>query len=88
MLLFQLHDHIAREILHEEPRDTSYFGRKDIGTFLKSILEPGASADWKELLVAKTGSPLNAKPMLRYFEPLMGWLKEQNKGRKSTLADL
>jgi len=25
--------------------------------------------------------------MLRYFEPLMGWLKEQNKGRKATLAD-
>jgi peptidyl-dipeptidase A len=88
VLLFQLHDHIAREILHEDPRDTNYYGRKEIGTFLKSILEPGASADWKELLVQKTGSPLSAKPMLRYFEPLMGWLKEQNKGRKSTLADL
>ena len=88
VLLFQLHDHIAREILHEDPRDTNYFGRKDVGTFLKSILEPGASVDWKELLLAKTGSPLSAKPMVRYFEPLMGWLKEQNKGRKATLADL
>ena len=39
-------------------------------------------------LVQKTGSSLSAKPMLRYFEPLMGWLKEQNKGRKATLADL
>jgi peptidyl-dipeptidase A len=88
VLLFQLHDHIATQILKEDPRDTNYFGRKDVGTFLKSILEPGASADWKELLVEKTGSPLSAKPMLRYFEPLMGWLKEQNKGRKATLADL
>lgn len=88
VLLFQLHDHIAREILHEDPRDTNYFGRKEVGAFLRSILEPGASADWKELLVQKTGSPLSAKPMLRYFEPLMGWLKEQNRGRRATLADL
>jgi peptidyl-dipeptidase A len=88
VLLFQLHDHIAREILHEDPHDTSYFGRKDVGTFLKSILEPGASVDWKALLVEKTGSPLSARPMLRYFEPLMGWLKEQNKGRTSTLPPM
>jgi hypothetical protein len=26
--------------------------------------------------------------MLRYLDPLMGWLEEQNKGRKATLADL
>ncbi len=26
--------------------------------------------------------------MLRCFEPLMGWLEEQNKGREATLADL
>jgi peptidyl-dipeptidase A len=88
VLLFQLHDHIARQILHEDPHDTSYFGRKEVGTFLKSILEPGASVDWKQLLVDKTGSELSAKPMLRYFEPLMGWLKEQNKGRKYTLPPL
>jgi peptidyl-dipeptidase A len=30
---------------------------------------------------------MNAKAMLRYFEPLMGWLKEQNKGRKYTLPE-
>jgi peptidyl-dipeptidase A len=88
VLLFQIHDHIAREILHEDPHDTSYFGRKEVGAFLKSILEPGASVDWKALLVEKTGSPLSAKPMLRYFEPLMGWLKEQNQGRKYTLSDI
>lgn len=88
VLLFQLHDHIAREILKEDPRDTNYYGRKEVGDFLRSILEPGASVDWKELLRAKTGSELTAKPMLRYFEPLMGWLKQQNAGRKATLSDL
>jgi peptidyl-dipeptidase A len=40
VLLFQLHDHIAREILHQDPRDTNYFGNKEVGEFLRSILTP------------------------------------------------
>jgi peptidyl-dipeptidase A len=88
VLLFQLHDHIAREILRQDPRDTNYFGQKDVGAFLRTILEPGMSVDWKELLRAKTGSALSAEPMLRYYAPLMTWLKEQNEGRKATLADI
>jgi peptidyl-dipeptidase A len=88
VLLFQLHDHIAREILHQDPRDTNYFGQQDVGAFLRTILTPGMSVDWKELLKEKTGSALSAQPMLRYFAPLMKWLKEQNKGRKATLAEI
>ena len=88
VLLFQLHDHIARELLHEDPRDTNYYGKKDVGTFLRSILEPGASVDWKELLREKTGAELTAKPMLTYFEPLMAWLRTQNGGRTATLPEL
>jgi len=88
VLLFQLHDHIAREILHEDPRDTNYYGRKEVGAFLSSILKPGMTVDWDVMLREKTGEGLTARPMLRYFEPLMGWLKEQNKGRKATLGDI
>jgi peptidyl-dipeptidase A len=88
VLLFQLHDHIAREILHESPRDTNYYGRKEVGTFLRSILTPGESADWRELLREKTGSDLSAKAMLSYFEPLRAYLAEVNRGRASTLPSL
>ncbi len=88
VLLFQLHDHIARNILHESPRDTNYYGRKEVGDFLKSILTPGGSADWRELLREKTGSDLSAKAMLSYFEPLRAYLAEVNKGRKATLSQL
>jgi peptidyl-dipeptidase A len=88
VLLFQLHDHIASEILHEDPRDTNYYGQKKVGDFLRGILTPGASVDWKELLVESTGSPMSAKPMLRYFEPLMTWLQQENAGRKATLGDI
>src|SRR5262245_12755464 len=88
VLLFQLHDHIARELLHQDPRDTDYFGQKDVGEFLRTILTPGMSVDWKELLRAKTGSALSAEPMLRYYAPLMEWLKKENAGRKATLAEI
>lgn len=88
VLLFQLHDHIARELLHEDPRDTNYYGQKAVGDFLREILTPGSSVDWRELLIEKTGSPLSAKPMLRYFEPLMAWLQKENAGRTATLGDI
>lgn len=88
VLLFQLHDHIARNILHEDPRDTNYYGRKEVGEFLKSIMTPGASADWRQLLREKTGSDLSAKAMLNYFAPLMEWLKRENKGRTCTLGEI
>ena len=84
----QLHDHIAKEILNESPRDTNYYGREDVGQFLYDIMQPGASADWRQLLLEKTGSELSAQPMLNYFAPLYEWLKEENKGRRHTLPAL
>ena len=85
VLLFQLHDHIASEILHEDPRDTNYFGREEVGDFLKEILMPGATVDGNELLRQTTGESLSARAMLEYFAPLMAWLQEQNGGRVHTI---
>lgn len=87
VILFQLHDHISKNILKQDPRATNYYGNKEVGKFLKEIMAPGSSRDWKEVLKEKTGSDLSAKPMLDYFEPLMQWLKEQNKDRTHTLAE-
>jgi peptidyl-dipeptidase A len=88
VLLFQIHDHIARNILHEPPDDTCYYGRKDVGDFLRSILEQGACGDWRAILREKTGSDLSAKAMVAYFEPLRKWLVEENRGRTYTLPEL
>ncbi len=87
VILFQLHDHIAKNILKQDPRATNYYGNKEVGTFLKDIMYPGASRDWKVVLKEKTGSGLNANAMLSYFAPLMDYLKEVNKGRKYTLPE-
>jgi peptidyl-dipeptidase A len=88
VLLFQIHDHIAREILHEDPHSTNYYGHKEVGDYLKTILTPGATKDWRQLTREATGTDLSAQAMLRYFDPLMKYLQEQNKGRKYTLPDL
>ena len=49
---------------------------------------PGASRDWRLVLRETTGEDLSAKAMLRYFEPLMAYLKKVNEGRKYTLPEL
>jgi peptidyl-dipeptidase A len=88
VLLFQFHDHIAQNILLQDPHATDYYGSKAVGEFLSSILQPGASRDWRELMRETVGEELTAQPMLRYFEPLMAYLQEQNKGRTHTLPPL
>ena len=87
ILMFQIHDHIAKNILKQDPHATNYYGSKEVGNFLKGMLQTGANNDWRELLQESVGSGMSAKPMLEYFEPLMGYLKEQNKGRDYTLPE-
>lgn len=81
LIKFQLHDHIARKVLNQDPRECNYYGSKPVGDFLRSILDLGATRDWNEVLRDATGSGLSAKPLLAYFEPLSAWLAEQNAGR-------
>lgn len=88
ILLFQLHDHIAKNILKQDPHATNYFGNKEVGAFIKEIMKPGASRNWREVLKEKTGEDLSAKAMLDYFQPLMAYLKKVNAGRKYTLPAL
>lgn len=86
VILYQLHNHIAKNILHQDPRATNYYGNKEIGNFLKKILEVGSTQDWHQILKSATGEDMNAKAMLDYFQPLVSWLKQQNAGRKYTLG--
>lgn len=88
VILFQLHDHIATKILHQDVHATNYYGSKAVGDFLRDIMRPGASRDWREVLREKTGEDLSARAMLKYFEPLTEYLQEANKGRKHTLGEI
>ena len=85
VILFQLHDHIAKNILKQDPHATNYYGNKEVGDFLRDIMRPGSSRDWRAVLKEKTGEDLSARAMVDYFQPLMTYLKAQNKGRKYTM---
>ncbi len=87
VLLFQFHDHIAKNILHQDPHATNYFGNKDVGKFLQTMMGSGSSRDWRELMQENLGAPMSAKAMLDYFNPLMDFLKQENQGRKYSLAE-
>lgn len=87
VLLHQLHDHIATDILKQDPHATNYYGNKEVGEFIWSMLEVGATGDWRQMLVNKTGTEFSAQAMLDYYAPLLAWLQEQNEGRTATLPE-
>ncbi|HEX5001205.1 MAG TPA: M2 family metallopeptidase [Bacteroidia bacterium] len=87
VLLFMFHQHIAKDILKQNPHATNYWGSKATGDFLKELMKPGATVDWRGLLKDKLGSDMSAQPMVDYFQLLMEYLKKANKGRKYTLPE-
>ena len=82
VLKFQLHDYIARNILHQPAQSCNYADNKQVGTWLNNILKKGGTEDWRKVLKDATGEDLSTRAMVDYFQPLMAWLEEQNKGRQ------
>jgi peptidyl-dipeptidase A len=61
----------------------SVYGSKEAGAKLNAMLELGRSKPWPEALKAMTGTDqADASAIIEYFQPLLVWLKEQNKGEK------
>ncbi|CAA9268903.1 MAG: Dipeptidyl carboxypeptidase [uncultured Chthoniobacterales bacterium] len=82
VLKFQLHDHIARKILKQPPQACNYADNKEVGAFLRKIMEKGATEDWRKVLKDATGEELSTRAMMEYFKPLMAWLEKENTGRQ------
>jgi len=78
VLKYQIHEHIARKILREDPRSCNYHGKREVGDFLKSILKEGAARPWRDVLREATGDDLSTRAMMAYFEPLREWLRKEN----------
>lgn len=87
IMLYQMRSHVAEKILGQDPRAANYWGRADVGSFLKGILELGATRDWREVMREHLGEEISAAAMLSYFEPLMAHLKEANAGRTHALPE-
>lgn len=80
-LKYQLHQHLAKHILRQDPHASNYYGSTDTGKFLQGILKLGATRNWRRVLQDNIYDDLNGRAMLEYFAPLTDYLKEQNKGR-------
>ncbi len=80
ILKFQLHEHIAKKILHQDVHDADYRNNKEVGAFLRGILAKGATEDWRKVLKDATGEEFSARAMLDYYRPLIEWLKRENAG--------
>jgi peptidyl-dipeptidase A len=62
----------------------SFYGNKEVGAKLNTMLEMGMSKPWPDALEAFTGErKMSGKAMMDYFAPLKTWLDEQNKGQTS-----
>jgi len=64
VLKFQLHDHIARKILHQPPQNCDYAGRREVGDFLRQIMAKGGTEDWRKVLRDATGEDLSTRAMM------------------------
>ncbi|MSQ02904.1 MAG: peptidase [Myxococcales bacterium] len=82
VLKYQLHEHIATRILNQDPHNCNYYGNKEVGAFIKGLLEKGATEDWRDVLKNATGEPLSTRAMVAHFEPLRRWLEKENKKAK------
>ncbi len=57
----------------------SFFGSKEAGTKLNTMLKMGSSKPWPDALEAISGTrQADASAILEYFAPLQAYLKEQN----------
>ncbi|PHR58014.1 MAG: peptidyl-dipeptidase [Robiginitomaculum sp.] len=60
----------------------SIYGSDAVGEKFQKMLEMGQSQPWPDALEAFTGTrQMDASAIISYFEPLMGYLEEQNEGQ-------
>jgi peptidyl-dipeptidase A len=81
LIRYQLHDHICTKILKQDVHACSYFGSKEVGDFLRGILQLGATRDWRAVIKDATGEPISPRAMMAYFAPLSTELEKRNAGK-------
>jgi peptidyl-dipeptidase A len=82
---FQFYRAMCRAAGYKGPLNRcSVFGSKLAGDKLEAMLALGQSKPWQEAMKTMTGEDrIDASAMVEYFQPLLTWLKEQNRGEKT-----
>jgi peptidyl-dipeptidase A len=84
LIKYQLHNYIAKNILHQDPHNCNYYGNKEVGKWLGDLLKLGSTQDWRQVIKDKTGEEISPQGMLEYFQPVMEYLKKENAGADVT----
>ncbi len=84
ILQFQFHKALCEAAGHRGPlHECSVYGDAEAGRRFREMLALGQSQPWPDTLQKLTGSrQMDASAITEYFGPLLGWLKEQNKGQQ------
>jgi len=84
ILQFQFHKALCEASGFAGPlHECSVFGNAEAGRRFAEMLALGASQPWQDTLEKLTGTrDIDASAIIEYFQPLMGWLKEQNSNRQ------
>ncbi|MGH8197277.1 MAG: M2 family metallopeptidase [Steroidobacteraceae bacterium] len=84
VLQFQFHRALCEKAGFKGPlHECSVFGSADAGRGFQEMLALGRSKPWQDALEKLTGTrQMDATAIVDYFQPLMGWLEEQNRGRE------
>ncbi|XP_021364030.1 angiotensin-converting enzyme-like [Mizuhopecten yessoensis] len=89
VLEFQLHEGLCKSAGHTGPLHTCdiYQSRK-AGALLMQMLESGRSQHWQDILETLTDQRhIDAASLVKYFQPLYDWLKEQNMDQSTGWVD-
>jgi peptidyl-dipeptidase A len=81
ILQFQFYEAACQQAGWEGPlHRCTVYGNREVGERFNRMLEMGASHPWPDALEAFTGTrQMDGGAMVRYFQPLMTWMEEQNR---------
>jgi peptidyl-dipeptidase A len=84
VLQFQFHRALCEAAGFKGPlHECSIYGSAEAGRRFREMMALGASRPWQDALEKLTGTrQMDASAIVEYFQPLMGWLEEQNRGRQ------
>jgi peptidyl-dipeptidase A len=83
VLQFQFYKALCDSAGYQGPlHECDFYGNAEAGKRYMEMLKQGASKPWPETLEKLTGTKqMDAAPLIEYFTPLLGYLKEQNQGQ-------
>jgi peptidyl-dipeptidase A len=84
VLQFQFYEAACQQAGWEGPlHRCTVYGNREVGERFEQMLEMGASRPWPDALEAFTGArQMDGGALARYFQPLMGYLQQQNRGQQ------